>query len=79
MAYALTLLQYLCIACKLFFIFLTGIYQNNCMTIFYLPGFSALRVYALLNGRYLVACLVFLLNLVPFAINMVSIITAEKK
>lgn len=31
-----------------------------------------MRVYALLNGKYLVAGLVLLLNLVPFGTNMVS-------
>ncbi|KAI0084406.1 hypothetical protein BDY19DRAFT_537951 [Irpex rosettiformis] len=32
--------------------------------------FSAVRAYALLNGRKLIAGVIFLLNLVPFAINM---------
>lgn len=35
-------------------------------------GFSALRVYALLDGKYLVTALVLLLNVVPFATNLVS-------
>ncbi|KAI0769495.1 hypothetical protein BC629DRAFT_1292030, partial [Irpex lacteus] len=35
-----------------------------------LAWFSALRVYALLNGNYLLAGIVLLLNLVPFATNM---------
>ncbi|KAI0769498.1 hypothetical protein BC629DRAFT_1680760 [Irpex lacteus] len=38
--------------------------------------FSALRVYALSDGRYLIAGLVFLLNLVPVATNMVNFITS---
>ena len=36
------------------------------------PGFSALRVYALLDGKKLIAVVVFLLNLVPFVTNLVS-------
>lgn len=35
------------------------------------PGFSALRVYALSDTRYIIAGLVFVLNLVPLATNMV--------
>ncbi|KAI0738123.1 hypothetical protein BC629DRAFT_1300472, partial [Irpex lacteus] len=35
--------------------------------------FSSLRVYALLDGKYVIAGIVFLLNLVPFATNMVSL------
>ncbi|KAI0769502.1 hypothetical protein BC629DRAFT_785704 [Irpex lacteus] len=34
--------------------------------------FSALRVYALSDGRFLMASVVLLLNVVPFATNMVS-------
>lgn len=37
------------------------------------PVFAALRVYALLDGKYVMACIIFLLNLVPFGTNMVSI------
>ncbi|KAI0769492.1 hypothetical protein BC629DRAFT_1292144, partial [Irpex lacteus] len=37
------------------------------------PGFSALRVYALLDGKYLMASIVFLLNLAPFASNLVPV------
>lgn len=41
-------------------------------------GFSSLRVYALLLGnKYLIASMVLLLNLVPFATNMVSTIMRE--
>ncbi len=36
-------------------------------------GFSALRVYALLDGKYIVAGTVFILNLVPLATNIVSV------
>ncbi|KAI0825867.1 hypothetical protein BC629DRAFT_1451250 [Irpex lacteus] len=35
-------------------------------------GFSALRVYALLDGEYLMTALVLLLNVAPFATNIVS-------
>ena len=36
------------------------------------PGFSALRIYTLLDGKKFLAGIVFLLNLVPFATNLVS-------
>ncbi|KAI0769508.1 hypothetical protein BC629DRAFT_1442198 [Irpex lacteus] len=38
--------------------------------------FSTMRVYALLNGKYLVAGLVLLLNLVPFGTNMFIFVTS---
>ncbi|KAI0769500.1 hypothetical protein BC629DRAFT_1533270 [Irpex lacteus] len=37
-----------------------------------LAWFSSLRVYALLDGKYIMAGIVLLLNLVPFGTNMVS-------
>ncbi len=43
-------------------------------------GFSALRVYALSDGKYVTTGTVLVLNLVPFATNMVSkTITAKQK
>ncbi|KAI0769525.1 hypothetical protein BC629DRAFT_1533792 [Irpex lacteus] len=42
-----------------------------------LAWFSALRVYALLDGKYLFAGIVLSLNLVPFATNMFVIITSS--
>ncbi len=35
-------------------------------------GFSALRIYALLDGKYVIAGIALALNLVPFATNLVS-------
>ncbi|KAI0769534.1 hypothetical protein BC629DRAFT_1533929 [Irpex lacteus] len=40
-----------------------------------LASFSALRVHALLDGRYITAGVVLLLNLIPFAVNMFAFIT----
>lgn len=73
---ALQLLQYLCLACEC----------SPALPIYLEPadfralnmaGFSALRVYALSNGKYLPAGIVLLLNLVPFGTNMVSSTTIE--
>lgn len=67
----LMLIQYLCLACERsgteprMHYELTNLQISN-------AGFSALRVYALLDGKYLIAGIVLLLNLVPFATNMVS-------
>ncbi|KAI0769541.1 hypothetical protein BC629DRAFT_1292115, partial [Irpex lacteus] len=53
-----------------------GIYIQYAMNLIQFPCFalfSALRVYALSDGRHIMAGLVFLSNLVPFAVNMVRI------
>lgn len=40
------------------------------------PGFSALRVYALLGGHYAVHLVVLALGLVVIALNIVRLLTA---
>ena len=39
-----------------------------------MQAFSALRVYALLNGKKLIAGTVFLLNIVPLVANLVGVV-----
>ena len=65
---ALNLIQFLCFACEYHF----PARPRRPHSLSRGSGFSALRVYALLDGRKLLAAIVFLLNLVPFAVNLVS-------
>ena len=64
---ALGLIKFLCFACERRF--LHTIFTSLTRPV---PGFSALRVYALLDGKKLIAGVVFLLNLVPFVTNLVG-------
>ncbi len=68
---ALRLTQYLCLACECFCP-TTRVYHELADSRIIDTGFSALRVYALLDGKYIVTALVLLLNVVPFAANIVS-------
>ena len=65
---ALTLTQFLCFACEYHF----PAHPRRHHSLSRGSGFSALRVYALLDGRKFLAGVVLLLNLVPFALNLVS-------
>lgn len=68
----ITLMQYPCLACELPVILLS----------IYLPifnsGFSALRVYAMMEYKRPLTVVVFLLNLVPFGTNLVSIVAIRR-
>ncbi len=68
---ALRLTQYLCLACESFCP-TSWVYHELTDSQILDAGFSALRVYALLDGKYIVTALVLLLNVVPFATNIVS-------
>lgn len=68
---AVKLMQYPCLACKCYCPTSRVFHQLTDSQILD-AGFSALRVYALLDGKYFVTALVLLLNVVPFAANIVS-------
>ena len=65
---ALVLIQFLCFACERRFFAGTFLPPAGSPV----PGFSALRVYALLDGKKLISGFIFLPNLVPLVTNLVS-------